>query len=117
MKEYTETLEQLSLEKQQLAEFLARETGLDFDRAMNIVLVRCDELLPGYRGIDKLFVFRRRIRDRIMDAVRDQREIDEHEENRCTCSPAVRYGVDIPGLGCEVCPHCAKELDKQDIPF
>ena len=80
MKEYIDTLEQLSLEKMQLAEFLAQETGLDFDQAMNIVLVRCDELLPGYRGIDKLFIFRRRIRDRIMDAVRDQRENEEFED-------------------------------------
>jgi len=80
LKEYTATLEQLSLEKQQLAEFLARETGLDFDQAMNIVLVRCDELLPGYRGIDKLFIFRRRIRDRFMDAARNQREIENHQD-------------------------------------
>ena len=45
-----------------------------------------------------------------------QQEMDNYQES-CTCPPAVGYGVDIPGLGCEVCPYCAEKLEDQDIPF
>jgi len=112
----------LAQEKIQLAELLEQESGLGFDQAQDLIEMMCEELLPGHRGVDKLFVFRRRIRDRLMDNIRQRQEIENHQawvehEDSCTCPPSVVYGLDIPGLGCEVCPHCAEKLDKQDIPF
>lgn len=47
----------------------------------------------------------------------NDRVIKQLSEDLCTCPPAVKYGIDTPGLGCEVCPYCAEKLDKQDIPF
>jgi len=120
--ESAEVTEQLSLEKIELAELLEQETGLDFDQALSIIDLRCNEVLVGYRGADRLFIFRSQIRDRFTDAIRRDQEISNHQyqiehEDSCTCPPAVRYGVDIPGLGCEVCPYCAEKLDEEEIPF
>jgi len=99
--------ETLVKEQIELANLLAEETKLDFAQAMSLIENICKEILPGHQGIAKLTVFRTVIRERLKDEL----------VGRCACPPAVRYGVDIPGLGCEVCPYCAEKLDKQDIPF
>ena len=70
----TETLAQ---EKIALAELLEQESQLNFDQAENLIEVICKEILPGYQGIEKLTVFRRLIRDRLMD------EFIGYEEARC----------------------------------
>ena len=99
--------EALVKEQIELANLLAEESKLTFVQALSLIENICKEILPGHQGIAKLTVFRTVIRDNLMD------EFSEH----CTCPPAVIYGVDIPGLGCEVCPYCAEKLEEQDIPY
>ena len=102
-----EVTEALSKEMIELATLLAEESKLTFEQFLSLIENICDEILTGHQGVAKLKVFRTVIRDRLKD------EFISH----CTCPPAVKYGVDIPGLGCEVCPYCAEKLDEQDIPF
>lgn len=63
--EFADVLDSLSKEKIQLAEFIDRNTDLDFDQAWHQIETMCTELLPGYRGMGKLMVFRNEIRDKL----------------------------------------------------
>ena len=66
--EFADVLDSLSREKVQLAGFIDQHSELEFDQAWNIIQKMCDEILPGYRGIEKLTVFRNEIRDRLKKA-------------------------------------------------
>jgi hypothetical protein len=66
--EMQDVMETINREKKELAEFLEDETQMDFDEALGVIERLCTEILPGYRGINKLVVFRNEIRDRLKDA-------------------------------------------------
>lgn len=59
--------EQLSREQFQLAEWLEENKGMDFKEAVDVVLEESSKILPGYRGIAKLTMFRNHIRNRMME--------------------------------------------------
>jgi len=68
-REYAGVIEQLALEQFQLSEWMEHELGMDYNEAAEIVQRLSGEVLPGYRGIEKLSVFRHEIRDRIHSSV------------------------------------------------
>ena len=75
-----EVAETLSQEQIDLANLLAEETKYDFTQALTLIESICDEILPGYRGVEKLFIFRRRIRDRLKDEFIGYEEDLDHQQ-------------------------------------
>ena len=75
--EFADVLDSLSKEKIQLAEFIDRNTDLDFDQAWNRIEAMCTELLPGYRGMGKLMVFRNEIRDKLKKRIAYEKWLKE----------------------------------------
>ena len=75
-----EVTEEIEIEKIALAELLEQETPLNYDQAENLIDVICNEILPGYRGVEKLFIFRRRIRDRLKDEFIGYEEDLDHQQ-------------------------------------
>ena len=60
-----EVTEEIEKEKIALAELLEQESLLNYKQAEEIINSICEEILPGYPGIERLTVFRERIRDRL----------------------------------------------------
>jgi len=75
--EYSDTIESLAREKVELAGFIDRHSGLEFDQAWDLIEMMCTEILPGYRGIDKLMAFRNEIRDRLKKPILEQMKYEE----------------------------------------
>lgn len=71
--EYVDVLQTLSREKVELADFLELKSQLDFDQAMSLIEMLCSEILPGYRGIEKISAFGSEIRDRLKSSINDAR--------------------------------------------
>jgi len=38
-------------------------------------------------------------------------------DDECTCDTATAAGVDIPGLGGEVCDVCRRQAENKEIPY
>ena len=90
-----EVTEEIDQEKIALAELLENESLLNYKQAEEIIESICDEILPGYPGIEKLTVFRERIRDRIRRWIaRWKSDIDYEEalDHQQTISDARNLG-------------------------
>lgn len=69
--------ETLSKEKIDLAKLMEKETRLDFDQAMDLLDMVCDVVLSGYRGIEKLTVFRKEIREPFTSRISEREKNNE----------------------------------------
>ena len=67
--ESIDVIETLAREKYELAEFMEVETQMSFEEAYEMIDRLCDQIIPGYRGIEKVTTFRREIRDRLKRAL------------------------------------------------
>ena len=105
--ELAETTETIGREQIELAKQLETENGLSFDAALGIIERQCELVLPGYRGHEKVWAWRTLIRDPLRAGVMDE----------CTCDTATAAGVDIPGVGGEVCDVCRRQAENKEIPY
>ncbi len=65
-------------EQIELAKLLAEESKLDFLQALSMIENICGVILPGYRGVAKLDVFRTVIRNRLKDEFIGFEESQDH---------------------------------------
>ncbi len=72
--------EALVREQIELAKLLAEESKLDFPQALSMIENICGVILPGYRGVAKLDVFRTIIRNKLKDEFIGFEESQDHSE-------------------------------------